>query len=472
MTTRSEQCKSNTCATPDRETSRNLFMENLLALSSAELMDIFFGDSLNNFRKSVETMTAQNQCKSVIGECCELAVEPGFKFFDANLHNKEVNSYCWICGHGLKQLVNNPTVEYNLRSRHIPETVFKPVHCEHIVPVLFACLFGGLHSRLDKENVFTDVFTKATASNYKYAHGSCNLKKSNLLLFTWNDEEQRMVFNETNGLALFEKLKIKQATESYKTAFLQNLRTHINPICDLINAEYNGFKKDHKDMTSYIKYTINCTGYYFSAKHRASFLSAEEQRDKMSFYLGKIKTIVEHNRENAGEVQISTGLLNDIIKDNEMYITTVNDILQIEGTENRERYIRDLESNPDFIKTPNVSVAPKRLLEDAIMPDLKKPVGKQLSEYKKPAVGEVVEYRPMTNSDFNTPVKKANKGGFTSRVQDRFESRVRARFNSRRNGGFTSRVHARLPRHSTRSSKRRKNVTLRNRIRRGTRVRK
>ncbi len=435
MSVRSEICKSALCATPDRSSSRDLLMEKLLALSSAELMDIFFGNRLNKFRKSVETMTAQNQCKSVIGECCELAVEPGFKFFDANLHNKEVNSYCWICGHGLKQLVDNPTIEYNLRSRHIPETVFKPVHCEHIVPVLFACLFGGLHSRLDKENVFTDVFTKATASNYKYAHASCNLKKSNLLLFKWNDAEQRMVFNETNGLALFEKLKIVQATDSYKTAFLQNLQTHINPICDLINAEYTAFKEDNKDMTSYIKYTINCTGYYFSAKHRANFLSADEQRDKMSFYLGKMKTIVENNRENTEEVQVSTGLLYDIIEDNEMYISTVNDILQKETIEERENYIRNLESHPDFIKTPNISAAPKRLLENAPM-----------SNSKKAATEENIAYRLMTNNDFNTPIKRGNKGGFKSRV------------------------HTRLTRHSTRSSKRRKNITLRNRIRRSKRV--
>jgi len=404
MSSRSEECKSRLCVTPNRADGHELIMNQFLELNSSQLMDIFFGDTVNNFRKSVETMTAQQQCKRIIGECCELEVDNNYKFFEAGLNNKEVNSYCWICGYGLKQLAPEPTIHYELRSRHIPETIFEPVHCEHIVPVLFACLFGGLHSRVKKENVFTDVFTKATASNYKYAHGSCNMKKSNLLLFKWDDAENRMVFNETNGLALFEKIKIMPDDELYKEAFLQNLRTHINPICDLINAEYAEFKSENKDMTSYIKYTINCTGYYFSAKDRENFLSPEEQRRKMSFYFGNMKKIVEQNRENPNEVQISTGILYDILRNSELYVSTAN----------AEKYVR----------TPAVSSATKRVLTNAPM-----------SDNKKKATDEVINYRPLSEIVFETPKKK---------------------------GG--------LPSHSTRSRKRRKNVTRRHRIRRRTRV--
>ncbi len=281
--------------TPARTKDRELYMNKLLLCSTEDIKNVMFlnDEQSQSFRRSIESITASKQCERTIGKKCknhsgENENTPDFRHID--------NSRCWLCGFAF---------ECN-----------DDVDCEHLIPVTFAGLFTGIKSTR-RVTDFSKAFQRAYASNYLYAHASCNRSKSDLLLITWDEATGKMVFNHETGIELQQRiLNIIQRkyptyrvnSNKYTDDMMNNYRDKMNIICDFINREYNAFLKNGLSMTDYIKYIVSMTQIYFSKKRLESMNPEHIRRESLN-------EIISINKEIGDEAS----RVFDIVKLNEIH---------------------------------------------------------------------------------------------------------------------------------------------------------
>jgi len=261
--------------TPVRTKDRELYIGKLLKCTANDIKNImFFGDSkAQSFRKDIESIAAKKQCEKTIGHKCllpGLSPEVDFTHID--------NSRCWLCGYSF--MCNDA------------------VDCEHLIPVTFAGLFTGIKST-DRVGDFTEAFIRAYKTNYLYAHASCNRSKSALMLLKWDDDTNKMVFDEDAGIKLQRRIlnvaPINNDTQPYADAMLENYRAKMDVICKFINQEYSAFLKNGLSMTDYIKYIVSMTQLYFSKKRIKYLKPDKDRRDSLSEIASNVFSIVKLN---------------------------------------------------------------------------------------------------------------------------------------------------------------------------------
>jgi hypothetical protein len=279
--------------TPARTKDRQLYINKLLNCTADEIKNVMFlttGDAdTRNFRNEIESIGAKRQCEQTIGKKCTVnrRISPEYDFTNID------NSRCWLCGYEFMCDV--------------------AVDCEHLIPITFAGLFTGIKSS-KRVNVqgFTDAFIRAYNTNYLYAHANCNRSKSSIMLLKWDDDENAMVFDETAGKKLQSRIlgvaPIKNNTQIYAEAMMENYRNKMSFICKFINDEYAVFLKHGMSMTDYIKYIVSMTQLYFSKKRLVSIKSEKDRRES----LNEIASIKEEIREESSNVF-------DIVKLNEIH---------------------------------------------------------------------------------------------------------------------------------------------------------
>lgn len=290
--------------TPARTKDRELYMKKLIKCSTEDIKNVMFlnDEASRSFRSDIESITASKQCERTIGKkCTNHSGEniPDFKSID--------NSRCWLCGFAF---------ECN-----------DDVDCEHLIPVTFAGLFTGIKST-SRVTVFSDAFKRAYGSNYLYAHASCNRSKSDLLLITWNDATDKMVFDHETGNKLQQRIidiirkKYSTFTTSgeqynkYADDMMNNYRDKMNVICDFINREYKAFLKNGLSMTDYIKYVVSMTQIYFSKKRLESMNPEHIRRESLNEIISINKEII--NKEIGDEAS----RVFDIVKLNEIHTSS------------------------------------------------------------------------------------------------------------------------------------------------------
>ncbi len=312
---------SKTPSTDNRLKGNELSIENLLNLKYNELEDILFKTPSSHIRKILEPLSAKKQCENVIGECN--INQSNITDYNFSPEENEKNSYCWLCG-----------TSFYCRT--------KAIDCEHIIPLLFAVLFLGIdtNTQIKTENNFTNELINAYNANYLYAHSSCNRKKSNLLLIEWDEENKEMIFNQTNANILQERIlkstlinvqnNFKTHGETYKSAMMENFKSKIQIICDLINSEYQDILED-KDETGYVKYIISMSKIYLSKKHIENLQNDIEIRNKLTKYLANPtnnKNKIENEMKNIKEEEsqeISQTSNNSIIKEEMQEIENIKE---------------------------------------------------------------------------------------------------------------------------------------------------
>lgn len=248
--------------TPARTKDRELYIGKLLKCTADDIKKImFFGDSeVRSFRKDIESIAAKKQCETTIGHKCLLpGLSPDFDFTHID------NSRCWLCGYSFM--------------------CSDGVDCEHLIPITFAGLFTGIKST-SRVGDFTEAFIRAYNTNYLYAHASCNRSKSALMLLKWDDDTNKMVFDEDAGIKLQRRIlnvaPIKNDTRPYADSMLENYRAKMDVICEFINREYSVFLKHGLSMTDYIKYIVSMTQLYFSKKRLKSLKPDKDRRESLS----------------------------------------------------------------------------------------------------------------------------------------------------------------------------------------------
>lgn len=249
--------------TPARAKDRELYIGKLLKCTADDIKNVMFLETSESrkFRKDIESIPANKQCERTIGDKCRLPTghspEVDFTHID--------NSRCWLCGYSFM--------------------CDDAVDCEHLIPITFAGLFTGIKSA-KRVSDFTETFIRAYQTNYLYAHASCNRSKSAIMLLKWDDANAKMVFDEDAGIKLQRRIlnvaPIKNDTQPYADAMLENYSAKMDPICEFINREYAVFIEHGLSMTDYIKYIVSMTQLYFSKKRLQSLKPDKHRRERLS----------------------------------------------------------------------------------------------------------------------------------------------------------------------------------------------
>jgi hypothetical protein len=363
--------------TINRARNANLNVEYLFDINSKNLKAIYFGDSnIKNLRKELESTTAQRQCNEVLGDSnIEYSTNDSYCFFNLPRpenetennkyeNSKLINSYCWLCG-----------TAFHNKSRAID--------CEHIIPILFAVLFLGVCPGNYVEK-FSNEMKDAYSLNYLYAHSSCNRKKSNLLLIKWDEKNKKMIFDEENAKKLQDRIIKSKLVKvlnlintdkeedilNYKNAMMDNFKSKIEKICDVINKEYKEIRKT-KDETTYVKYILDMTKAYLCEKTYLMLNDEMEKREKINELLNKNYGITEEEKineinalneelmEDGGKTLniINTGynkkiirednkIINEVVKEQDEIINKEENINEI--TKTAEKLKKNPENNPEL----------------------------------------------------------------------------------------------------------------------------
>lgn len=281
-----------TAETGNRKKENELSIGKILSLNSKALESILFNSSCykgkkKSLRSILEKLRPKKQCQTVIGHCNIMAAnDKSYKFFNKKDETQEdennkyenspdKNSYCWLCG-----------TSFDCKNREID--------CEHVIPLLFAVLFLGINTtnQIKDENKFTEELIKSYSFNYLYAHNSCNRKKSNMLLIDWDDTNKKMIFNEKVGNLLQKRLLesnlpnviAHKTNPKYITDMMNNFKSKIEKICNIINEEYNIVRQEKSD-TGYVKYIISMAKLYLSKKQIENLESDIKSRNELTHHL-------------------------------------------------------------------------------------------------------------------------------------------------------------------------------------------
>lgn len=414
--------------TENRKKEDELSLEKLMKLTPKQLETIIFEKLVNeNIRKILELKSAKKQCLDVRKDSnTDQSHDNNYCFFNSptieqatenNKYEKSelVNSYCWLCG-----------TAFHSKSRAID--------CEHIIPLLFAVLFLGIETTEEKKNNFTKEMINASSLNYLYAHSSCNRKKSNLLLINWNGE--KMVFDKGKADILQKRLlesklvKVKNLIDTevqneeqikkYKNDMMNNFKSKIEKICELINNEY---KELMKDETSYVKYIINMSKLYLSKKHIEKLKNDIEIRKALTNKLGKKENIYEEKKkiiENAFEM--TETIIPEKINEE---ITSMEN--EIENTVDEESDLLQKEKNIIYYTTIKLVNPNNNKLENIKAQNLETAFISNIGNYQIDEQHTVPIGEPTKGSSEPPPPKKQKSGGNFKRktIKKRKQNKIR-----------------------------------------------
>jgi len=263
--------------------------EMMNSFSSKQMMDILFHDLNKRLRPIVEHEKANVQCKKTIGECKEPCI-------------------CWICG--------------------FPIMYKDKKHCDHILPIMYAIMLSAIstnkttQTRIDENN--PNFLNEHMTLNYDYAHDTCNIIKSNLLLIKWNNENHAMEYDEHNGNILANKitdLYYNTKDENYKPYYQdlqENFKEKINRLLPLINNEINAISSVvGGNMDIYWKYAIEIMKLYVNTETLNQYGKLDE------YQLSFIKKVL--NNEEINEMKLIDVNAPENIK---KYKNKMNEILE------------------------------------------------------------------------------------------------------------------------------------------------
>jgi len=425
--------------TINRARNTNLNVEYLFDINSKNLKAIYFGDSkIKNLRKELERITAQKQCNEVLGESnIQYYTNNSYCFFNSptpenatenNKYEKSelINSYCWLCG-----------TAFHNKSRAID--------CEHIIPILFAVLFLGVCPGNSIEK-FSNKMIDAYSLNYLYAHSSCNRKKSNILLIKWDADNKKMIFDEKNAQKLQDRIlnsklvKVlniidankndESAILTYKNAMMDNFKSKIEKICNVINKEYEEIT-EKKHETTYVKYILDMTKAYLCEKTYLMLNDEMVKREKINQLLNKnygiteeekineINSLNEELMEDGGKTLniINTDINKEIInEDNEIINEVVEDQNEIINKEENKNEIyktaEKIKNNPELRNEINkINNYFQRLSGNIETPIIEKTTNniKRKTEYQEPEP-ELEPEPKIVSRNLNKVFKKRNTG--------------------------------------------------------------
>lgn len=166
---------------------------NLGVLNGKQLQRVFGIDSHNRLRAMIEKgNNPQRQCKESIGEV-EL-VDPKSES-DKLLESGTTDSHhCWLCRFPLY-------TDEDIRGKPVQDT---SIHCEHILPIMVGLVFTGIAGSKHSDPARSETRKNLEKMNYAWAHGPCNLLKSNMLLLKYG--KSGIEFDEYMGTELAEKI--------------------------------------------------------------------------------------------------------------------------------------------------------------------------------------------------------------------------------------------------------------------------
>jgi hypothetical protein len=136
----------------------------------------------------------QNQCKESIGKV---------ELVDPKSESKEVkllasgttdSHHCWLCRFPLYK-------DEDIRGKSVQDT---SIHCEHILPIMVGLVFTGIAGSKRSDPTRSETRKNLEKMNYAWAHGPCNLLKSNMVLLKYG--ESGIEFDEKVGAILAEKI--------------------------------------------------------------------------------------------------------------------------------------------------------------------------------------------------------------------------------------------------------------------------
>ncbi len=392
--------------TINRARNTDLNVEYLFDINSKNLKAIYFGDSkIKNLRRELESTTAQKQCNEVLGESnIQYSTNNSYCFFNLpkpknetenNKYEKSklINSYCWLCG-----------TAFHNKSRAID--------CEHIIPILFAVLFLGVCPGNSVEKFSTEM-KNAYSLNYLYAHNSCNRKKSNILLIKWDATNKKMIFDEENAGKLQKRIlnsklvKVlnlidankneESAILTYKNDMMNNFKSKIEKICDVINAEYQEIM-EIKDETTYVKYILDMTKAYLCEKTYLMLNDEMVKREKINELLNKNYDITEE--EKIDEIN---ALNEDLMEDGGETLNIINTDVNKEIIKEDNEIINEVveEQNKIINKEENINEITKTAVKIKNDPELRDKINKINDELN--------DYFQRLSSNVETPLVKVSQ---------------------------------------------------------------
>lgn len=197
------------------------------------------------------------------------------------------NTHCWLCGHPLIRLPSG-------------------THCEHLLPVIYATLYSGIINRElnnpsneTHNNVDMDKLTKMAQTNYAWAHGWCNIVKSDIMLIKANPKTGYSIVDISNcdilADRIIKKVELKREAEvkntysnklkpdsTYKKELLFHYKKVLDKMCQPINDELDVYTKEYANHNevSGIKLDINT----HIANARREYLSSCLYLSHLYFY--------------------------------------------------------------------------------------------------------------------------------------------------------------------------------------------
>jgi hypothetical protein len=234
----------------------------------------------------------QNQCRESIGKV-ELVDPKSDKLLESGTTDSH---HCWLCRFPLYK-------DEDIRGKSVQDT---SIHCEHILPIMVGLVFTGIAGSKRSDPARSEIRKNLEKMNYAWAHGPCNLLKSNMLLLKYG--KSGIEFDEDMGTKLAEKITnhvfqtdrggihsvlntayaeyatptevteqgkqikprktqnsnkdsginpIKQKTSDYKDQLIEHYRSVIQYRADIINQEIQQFNRGFGTDHAFNEYLAN-----------------------------------------------------------------------------------------------------------------------------------------------------------------------------------------------------------------------
>jgi len=187
--------RARTSSSPIRYTpvAKQADIVNLSVFNNKAFKVAFEIDSMKRLRTMIEKgNNPQRQCNESIGT--KQLVDPE-SYEDKLLESGTTdNHHCWLCRFPLYR-------DTNLHGKSVQD---ESVHCEHILPIMVGLVFTGIAGSKRSDPKRSEQRKNLEKLNYAWAHGPCNLLKSNMLLLKYGDSS--IEFDETEGAKLAKKI--------------------------------------------------------------------------------------------------------------------------------------------------------------------------------------------------------------------------------------------------------------------------
>ena len=181
----------------------------LLKASPAEINYLIFGrrntiDVFNKkgIRSKIETITAYDQCRNVIGEPRD-------------------SMTCWICGCTFNRNIENmnPT-------------------CEHIFPILRSVMFAGIDTLVNLKDAHIELLNELMKTNYTWTHHSCNQLKNETMYVSFNEKDFKFKIDIETLKDAMKKIKICGNLSD----LCEKIKNDVNFLISHMNLELNAIK--------------------------------------------------------------------------------------------------------------------------------------------------------------------------------------------------------------------------------------